>query len=219
MNDSVSIEFIIDYPVIEAKLKKIKSTLTGLTKTHLPILAYTVLLDAALSNIRQASQQLFCLPFPWEVTIDFPSHPTLIADARHFCQTAQLAEKNGIIVDSFAQWRLFKKQEIFCCCGRATRGRTVPIEIVIHHPVRIDRSSRTLEIKQLIGIRSADQQHIEGHYNLHKASRVDHNISIIRSSTLLLSFPAFQLLSKVESGAQQFNLPIFEKMFVALCTN
>src|SRR3989344_4531723 len=215
-----SLEFIEDPEVIQARLEKIKLSLSILAKKHLPLLAYTVLLEAAINNILRRNNKMFYFPIPWETDMGLPSQPSLIADARHYCRVNNLSETSGIIVDSFAEWRLFKEQKIFCCCGKGSvisRERIVPIEIVLHHPISIDREAYTIEIKQLVGIRSTDRDHIENHYDLRRDSRVNSDISIIKTGFVKIDLTNFQLVAQEENSAKQFDLSSFRKMFINMC--
>ncbi len=227
------IEFIEDPEITRARLEKIKTELSDLAEEYLPLMAYTVLLDAAINHLQDSRDKMFYFPIPWETDTGLPSQPSLIADARHYCRVNNLSETTGIIVDSFAEWRLFKEQKIFCCCGKGSvisRERIVPIEIVIHHPVNIDREARTIEIEQLVGIRSTDRDHVENHYNLRRNSRVNSDISIIGISPVRVKLPTWELLSpreeynerfdmlgSTEEHANQFDLNSFRKMFTDMC--
>src|SRR3990167_1555340 len=225
ITDSLSgekIEFIEDPEITQARLEKIKLALSDLAEKHLPLMAYAVLLDAAINNLRHGKNKMFYFPIPWETDTGLPSQPSLIADARHYCRVTNLSETTGIIVDSFAEWRLFKEQKIFCCCGKGSvisRERIVPIEIVIHHPISVDRETHTLEIKQLVGIRSTDRDHIENHYDLRRDSRVNSDISIIKTGFVKIDLTNFQLLAQEENSAKQFDLNSFRKMFTDMCHN
>ena len=215
-----SLEFIEDPEVIQARLEKIKLSLSILAKKHLPLLAYTVLLEAAINNILRRNNKMFYFPIPWETDTGLPSQPSLIADARHYCRVNNLSETTGIIVDSFAEWRLFKEEKIFCCCGKGSaisRERIVSFEIVIHHPINIDREAQILEIKQLIGIKSTDRDHIENHYNLRRDSRVNGDISIIKTGFVKIDLMNFQLVAQEENSAEQFDLNSFKKIFTDMC--
>ena len=214
-----SVEFIEDPEISINRLRKIKSGLFDLAERHMPIMAYVVLLDAAINHLTHSQNKMFYFPIPWETDTGLPSQPSLIADAKHYCRTNNLAGTAGIIVDSFAEWKLFKKQKIFCCCGKGSaisRERIVPIEIVIHHPINIDRDSHALEIKQLVGIRSADRDHIENHYDLRRASRVNSDISIIKTGFVKIDLANFQLIAQEKSSSEQFDLNSFKKMFTEI---
>ncbi len=214
-----SVEFIEDPEISINRLRKIKSGLSDLAERHMPIMAYTILFDAAINHLTHSQNRMFYFPIPWELDTGLPSHPSLIADAKHYCRTNNLTETTGVIVDSFAEWRSFKKQRIFCCCGKGSvisRERIVPIEIVIHHPVNIDRESRTLEIKQLVAIRSSDRDHIENHYDLRRASRVNSDISIIKTGFVKIDLVNFQLIAQEENSSEQFDLNFFKKMFTEI---
>lgn len=222
LDTDTTVEFIEDPETTNARLIEIKSGLSDLAEKHMPLMAYTVLLDAAVNHLAHSQNKMFYFPIPWEIETSLPSHPSLIADARHYCRSNNLSDTTGIIVDSFAEWRLFRQQRIFCCCGKGSiisRERIVPIEIVIHHPISIDRESNTLEIKQLVGIRSADRDHIENHYSLRRDSLVDHNISIINSSYVKINIDNLELLASGEEYAQQFDVNFFKKIFTELCQN
>lgn len=215
-----SVEFLEDPKNIIARLQNIKSALSDLAEKHMPLMAYAVLLGAAINHLTHGQNKMFYFPIPWEVDPGLPSHPSLIADARHYCRSNNLSHTTGIIVDSFAEWRLFQQQRIFCCCGKgsvASRERIVPIEIVIHHPINIDREAKTLEIKQLVGIRSTDRDHIENHYDLRRDSRVNSDISIIKTGFVKIDLANFQLLAQAENSAKQFDLNFFRKMFGDMC--
>lgn len=214
------VEFIENLEITIAKLQKIKSGLSDLAEKHMPLMAYTVLLGAAINHLTRNQNKMFYFPIPWEVDTGLPSHPSLIADARHYCRSNNLSDTAGIIVDSFAEWRLFQEQKIFCCCGKGfviSRERIVPIEIVIHHPINIDREANTFEIKQLVGIRSTDRDHIENHYNLRRDSRVDHNISIISTAFAKVGIEKLELLTSGEEYAEQFDVKLFREIFIKLC--
>lgn len=214
------VEFIEDSETTITRLQKIKSALSDLAEKHMPILAYTVLFDAAISHLAHSQNKMFYFPIPWEADTGLPSHPSLIADARHYCRSNNLSDTTGIIVDSFAEWRLFQQQRIFCCCGKGSvisRKRIVPIEIVIHHPVSINREANALEIKQLVGIRSTDRDHIENHYDLRRDSRVNNDISIIKTGFVKINLANFQLIAHEENSAKQFDLNFFKKMFSDIC--
>ena len=215
-----AIEFLKDRSTALARLRKTRLALLDLSKEYLPIMAYAVLLDAAISNLERGQNKMFYFPIPWETDTGLPSHPSLVADARHYCKTNDLADTAGLIVDSFAEWRVFRRQKIFCCCGKGSanfRERFVPIEIVIHHPVNIDCGSRVLEIKQLVGIKSTDRDHVENHYNLRRDSRVNNDISIIGSGFVKLNIPDFELTVSGEEYTEQFEIDIFKKMFTEYC--
>lgn len=217
-----AVEFIEDPETTIARLQKIKSGLSDLAEKQMPLMAYTVLLGAAINHLTHSQSKMFYFPIPWEVDTGLPSHPSLIADARHYCRSNNLSDTTGIIVDSFAEWRLFKGQKIFCCCGKGSvisRERIVPIEIVIHHPISIDRKSNTLEIKQLVGVRSTDRDHTENHYNLRRDSRVDDNISIIRAAFTRIGIENLELRTDGEECAKQFDINFFRKIFTELCQN
>lgn len=203
-----------------ARLRKIKSRLSDLAEKHMPLMAYTVLLDAAINHLTHSQNKMFYFPIPWEIETGLPSHPSLIADARHYCQSSGLSNTTRIIVDSFAEWRVFQQQRIFCCCGKGfviSRERIVPIEIVIHHPINVDRGTNTLEIKQLVGIRSTDRDHIENHYDLRRDSRVNSDISIIKTGFVKIDLVNFQLIAQEENSAKQFDLNLFRRMFGDMC--
>lgn len=217
---NAEVEFIEDPETTIIRLQEIKSRLSDLAEKHMPIMAYTVLLGASINHLTHGQNKMFYFPIPWEVDTGLPSHSSLIADARHYCRSNNLFDTTGIIVDSFAEWRLFKEQRIFCCCGKGSvisRERMVPIEIVIHHPISIDRESKTLEIKQLVGIRSTDREHIENHYNLRRDSRVDDSISIISMAFSRVNIETFELLTSWEEYAKQFDIDFFRKIFTELC--
>ena len=214
------VEFIEDPEIIRVRLQKIKLALSNLAEEHMPLMAYAVLLDAAINHLRDSRDKMFYFPIPWKTDTGLPSHPSLIADARYYCQINNLAKTTGVIVDSFAEWRLFKEQKIFCCCGKGSvmsRERIVPIEIVIHHPVSSDREAHTLEIKQLAGIRSADRDHIENHYDLRRDSRINNNISIVGTWAIKLDLRNFELITHTEEYARQFDIALFSKIFTELC--
>lgn len=214
------IEFIQDPETTISRLRKIKSGLSDLAEKHLPIMAYTVLLNAGINHLVHGQNKMFYFPIPWEVDTGLPSHPSLIADARHYCRSNNLSDTTGIIIDSFAEWRLFQQQKIFCCCGNGSvisRERVVPIEIVIHHPINVDREANVLEIKQLVGIRSTDRDHIENHYDLRRDSRVNSDISIIKTGFVKIDLANFQLVAQEENSAKQFDLNLFRKMFSDIC--
>ena len=214
------VEFVEDPEITQARLEKIKLSLSYLAEKHLPLMAYTVLLDAAINNIRHGKNKMFYFPIPWEIDIGLPSQPSLIADARHYCRVNNLSETTGIIVDSFAEWRLFKEQKIFCCCGKGSvisRERIVPIEIVLHHPISIDREAYTIEIKQLVGIRSTDRDHIENHYDLRRDSRVNSDISIIKTGFVKIDLVNSQLIAQEENSEKKFDLSSLRKMFINMC--
>lgn len=220
LTTDTSVEFIEDPEAIIAKLRKIKLALSDSAKKHRPVMAYDVLLKAFINNLALNQSRMFYFPIPWEVDVDLPSHPSLIADARHYCQSNNLSDTTGVVVDSFAEWRLFKQQNIFCCCGKnstISRERTIPIGIMLHHSLGIDHKSHTLEIKQLIGIRSTDRNHIENHYNLHRNSRVNDDISIIGTYSTVVDLGSFELMACKEEYAKQFDTDLFVKMFADLC--
>jgi hypothetical protein len=186
----------------------------------LPFIAYDVLLYAAIAHLTKGRNKMFYFPIPWEKSSSWPSHPSLVADARSYCRSIASDDSIGLIVDSFAEWRLFQSQKILCCCGKGSafsRERIVPIEIVIHHPVNMDRGSQTIEIKQLVGIRSDDRDHIENHYNLRRDSRVNRDISIIGTSLAKVNSANFELIASSEEYAEQFNTVLFTKVFGELC--
>ncbi|MDP3792275.1 MAG: hypothetical protein Q8Q89_00955 [bacterium] len=213
------VEFIEDPEITQARLEKIKLSLSDLAEEHMPFMAYLVLLDAVINHLRNSLNKMFYFPIPWETDTGLPSQPSLIADARHYCRVANLSETTGVIVDSFAEWRLFKEQKVFCCCGKGSvisRERIVPIEIVIHHPVSIDREAHTLEIKQLVGIRSTDRDHIENHYDLRLDSRVNSDISIIKTGFVKIDLANFKLIAQEENSAKQFDLSSFRNIFTSM---
>lgn len=215
-----AIEFIEDPKLALARLQKIKSALSDLAKEHMPIMAYAILLDAAINHLKHGQNKMFYFPIPWEKDAGLPSRPSLVADARHYCQTDNLSEITKLIVGSFAEWRLFQREKIFCCCGKdstVSRERIVPIEIVIHHPINIYRELNILEIKQLVGIRSADRDHIENHYDLRRDSRVNSDISIIKTGFVRIDLANFELMEQTENSAKQFDLGSFRKMFTDMC--
>lgn len=219
---SNTVEFIEDPETTIARLQKIKSGLSDLAEKHMPFMAYTVLLGAAINHLTHSQNKMFYFPIPWEVDTGLPSHPSLIADARHYCRSNNLSNTIGIIVDSFAEWRIFQQQRIFCCCGKGSvisRERIVPTEIVIHHPIHIDREAKTLEIKQLVGIRSTDRDHIEHHYSLRRDSRVNHHISIISSAFATIEIENLKLRKRGEEHAKQFDVNFFRKIFDEFCQN
>ncbi|MBI4160639.1 MAG: hypothetical protein HY506_01915 [Candidatus Yanofskybacteria bacterium] len=217
-----SLEFIEDPEITQARLQKIKSALSGLAEDHMPVMAYIILLDAAINHLGRSQNKMFYFPIPWEKDTGLPSHPSLIADARHYCQTNGLSDTAGVIVNSFTEWQAFRKQNIFCCCGKGSavsRERMVLIEIVIHHPIIIDRESNIFEIKQLVGIRATDRDHIENHYNLRRDSRVDNNISIIGTASSRIAVEDLKLYTSKEEYAEQFDVGAFKKIFAGLCRN
>lgn len=217
-----AVEFIKDPEAAIARLQKIKSGLSDLAEKHMPLMAYAVLFDAGISHLTHSQNKMFYLPIPWEVDTGLPSHSSLIADARHHCRINNLTDTTGMIVDSFAEWRLFQQQRIFCCCGKGSvisRERIVPIEIVIHHPINVDREANILEVKQLVGIRSTDRDHIENHYDLRRDSRVNSDISIIKTGFVKINLANFQVIVHEESSAKQFDLNLFRKMFGDMCHN
>lgn len=217
-----SLEFIENPEILIARLHKIKSKLSNRVGGYVPIRAYITLLDAAICHLKCGQNKILYFPIPWETDTGLPSHPSLVADARHYCRAHHLDAAAGVIVGSFAEWQIFQRQKIFCCCGKSSviyRERTVPIEIVMHHPVIVDRKSGTLEIKQLVGIRSTDRDHIENHYDLRRDSRVDDNISIIRTASVQVGVSDFKLQTFGEESAKQFDSQQFNKIFTELCQN
>lgn len=215
-----NVEFVEDREVAAKKLQKIKTGLSYLNGKYLPATAYAVLLDIAIRDLTPGKNSLFYFPIPWEKDTGFPSHPSLVADARHYCQTNNSDESTNLIVNSFAGWQMFWKKKVFCCCGKGRVGRLerfVPIEIVIHHPIHIDRESNCLTVKQLVGIKSADRDHIEKHYNLRRESRVDKNISIVRTDSVKIALPGFELIENDEECSDQFDADIFKSEFGILC--
>lgn len=216
------IEFVENPETTITRLQKIKSGLSDLAEKHLPLRAYTVLLSAGINHIAHGQNKMFYFPIPWEVDTGLPSLPSLIADARHYCRSNNFSDTTGIVVDSFAEWRVLQQQRIFCCCGKGSiisRERIVPVEIVINHPISIDRESNTLEIKQLIGIRSTDRDHIENHYNLRRDSRADSSISIIGTAFTRIGIQNLELQACGEEYAEQFDVNFFRKIFTELCQN
>lgn len=217
----VRVGFIEDPKIAQNRLEKIKLAISDLVaEKHKPLMAYAVLLGAAINHLTHGLNKMFYFPIPWDIGLGWPSHPSLVADARSYCRSIA-SDPIGLIVDSFAEWRLFQSQEKLCCCGKGyfflKRERIVPIEIVIHHPVNIDQGSRTIEIKQLIGIRSNDRDHIENHYDLRRDSRVNSDISIIGTSSVKFSLVNFELIASSEEYAEQFNTIFFTKVFGELC--
>lgn len=215
-----TVKFVENPEIVRARLQKVRLTLAELAKEHLSVMAYGVLLDTAIKHLEQDQNKMFYFPIPWEKDTGLPSHPSLIADARHYCQNNNLSDTAGVIVDSFAEWRLFKEQKILCCCGKGSvvsQERIVPIEIVIHHPIHADGEANILEIKQLVGIKSADRNHIENHYDLRQDSRVNSNISIVSTSSVKINLTDFQLMARSENNAKQFNFNCFRKIFTEMC--
>jgi hypothetical protein len=205
-------EFIEDPGVVIAKLQTIRSRLSDLSSSHPPIMAYCVLLDAVIKGLNKKQNEMFYFPIPWEKDTGWPSHPSLVADA--------ISYQANLILDSFASWSVLKNQNIFCCCGKHrvfSRERFVPIEIVLHHSVVMERERRIIEIKQLIGIKSKDQDHVESHYDLRRNSKVDENISIIGGSFARIDMQTFELLASGEQYSRQFAADIFKKLFIDLC--
>lgn len=219
-SQNTTVEFIENPEIVRARLQKIQSALAELAKEHLPIMAYGILIDAAINHLEQGQNKMFYFPIPWEKDTGLPSHPSLIADARHYCRNNNTTETKGLIVDSFAEWRLFQKTSIFCCCGKGSvcsRERIVPIEIVIHHPIHADGKANILEIKQLVGIKTADRDHTENHYDLRQDSRVNSNISIVSTSSAKISLTDFQLMEQTKNHAKQFDFNCFRKIFTEIC--
>src|SRR3989344_3640779 len=100
MPTDTPLEFIEDPEVVKARLERIKISLSKLAEEHLPVLAYIVVLDAAINYLRDDKNKMFYFPVPWEMDTGLPSQPSLIADAKHFCGTNNLVEAR-IIVGSF----------------------------------------------------------------------------------------------------------------------
>lgn len=180
-------------------------------------MAYRILLDRSICHLTDGKNQIFYFPIPWERDTGFPSHPSLVADARHYCRINNTNEASDLMVNSFAGWQTFWRQKIFCCCGG--RSRFVDVEIVVHHHLKIDGESQALEVKQMAGIKSADRAHIEKHYKLRRESRVDKNISIVRTDAVKIGIPNLGFIEASEECSEQFDSDIFKKEFAKVCKN
>lgn len=215
ITNSSAVELIENREVAAERLRNIKNGLSYLADKYLPARAYTALLDVSVNGLMRQKNHLFYFPIPWDRNTGFPSHPSLVADAKHFCSLGNFGEAVNLIIGSFAGWQTFWKQKKFCSCGG--KNRYVDLEIVVHHPVKLDTDSRTIEIKGLAGIKSSDRPHIEKHYKLRRESRVDKNISIVRTEFIKLDIPSFVVLERSEECSEQFDSDIFTREFAKVC--
>lgn len=98
---ALNVEFVEGCEIAAEKLHKIKAGLSYLKGKYLPATAYALLLDIAIRNLTPNKNSLFYFPIPWDKDTGFPSHPSLVADAKHFCESEKFGETAKMIIDSF----------------------------------------------------------------------------------------------------------------------
>lgn len=105
---------------------------------------------------------------PWDKELNIPSPPSTAADIRTYAERRSLSgELKGLLL-SFSGWSLFKKEEILCACGwnKNKNGnfgfRTINADIMINTLLKTEDGK--LKIKQLLGVRADDIDHLAHHY-------------------------------------------------------
>lgn len=137
-----------------------------------PAMCFAIALKAQAIVLEKINSEALQSPVCWEEDLDFPSLPTLSADAG-FLEEA--------LAKSFSHWtELWEETLEKCYCGsffRKGHGRNVKIKIMINHC--LEAMGKTILIKQYIGIKTDDLEHARHHYNLAKESRVEKDLIIV----------------------------------------
>lgn len=141
-----------------------------------PAFLLELLVSAQRDTLYRANDEHISCPVPWSAETGFPSHPTMIADAGQFAKLSDCPEFQKPLINSFVSWTLFSGETVSCCCGRGLRE--IAAEIVLNNV--LGAADGGLLIKQFIGIRSDDVNHLRGHYGeSSRQSKASGNIWVV----------------------------------------
>ncbi len=180
-------------------------------EAFLPFVSFFLLLSAQFKALESLNDEYLNCGLAWDERTGLPSHPSIIADGQTY---RRLFKPDGIldaVLASFSGWILLSREQLFCCCGKKFRGplkdRNVEIDVLLNHILSFD-DEKGFVVKQLVGIKCGDPEHLEHHYDFKKQSRRDDGLYIIwlcENRLIVNGKVEAALFSKEQAG--QFNAP------------
>ena len=193
--DSSLVKFV-EWSAAQARLRKVASALRadvasrifagGAGSSYLPTVAFCLALEAEERLLAELNNDYLSVPVAWDARVDLPSYPVLAADAKRYVERHEAGQglRYGVL-SSFSSWAPILDGSIDCACGRSMKLKKIDYGIWMNHIASIEGESLCLE--QLIGITSADKNHLTHHYRLKKDSRVYKGLQIIWSARNLIT--------------------------------
>ena len=182
----------------------------------LPFLAFYLALQAQAKTLEYLNDKHVNCGLAWDEDIGLPSLPSLIADVGSYIRYFNPQGGLHMLLESFCGWSLFEKEEISCCCGsRSFKLRKVALEIMFNHILEVQESS--VVVKQFLGVRTDDLNHLEHHYNFKKQSqRIDNLYMIWLCRNEVKNNGSLEIEYLGSEQAEVFNLPGFQNRIMKL---
>lgn len=174
----------------------------------------TLLIFSHIAVIRHLNDGFLECDVPWDEEVGLPSHPTLAADAESYVKIFKPEdERLKSTLRSFSGWSCFASQKIPCACGNwRMKLREISVDVMVNHI--FEKKDGKLLIKELIGVRSPDTEHLQNHYDVKVPSEVEDGLIIPSRSQAILEVKENKIfLSSVETkeSAKQINIHEFAR--------
>lgn len=137
-------------------------------KNLVPVRAFEFLLAAEVAALKFLNDGRFNYAIPWDLEVNIPSVPSMIADVGVYAARA-LCENKAYEVTRYACLSFSKEIPILreryqCACGRVKFAeREIGLEILMRHIIK--KRGTKLLLSQIIGIMSDDKTHLDEHYH------------------------------------------------------
>lgn len=167
--------------MLSRELDKVDQT-TGM---YLWLSLYILALSAQERMVDSINDDLIASDIPWDSVADMPSISSTIGDAVSYAERLKDPKDHFLksLLLSFSGWTLFSTEKKECACGKSNL-KEIPVDILVNTSLTTvtDSLSSGLVLSFLIGVKSDDQDHLEGHYSFKKKSVRDDGLIIIHNS-------------------------------------
>lgn len=183
-----------------------------------PLISYCIGLNTQAAALKYLNE-IFEIGVPWDEDMGLPSSSSMAADIRTYAERTSLSDGIKGLLLSFSGWSLFKREGIPCACGwhKNKNGsfgfRTINADILINTLLKSENGK--LKIKQLIGIRADDIDHLTHHYEefSRQSSAVGDLLIIMESENCLFLVDGEIKIEKISlKKAKNFAIEDFSTM-------
>lgn len=156
-----------------------------------PLVSYCAALNVQSQALR-CFNEFVEVGVPWDEELNLPSSPSMAADIKTYSEQIGLKGELKGLFSSFSGWALFRRVVESCACGWIKkRGgglmfRDVSIDIMVNTIIKTEEGGN-LKIKQFIGVRADDAEHLAHHYEIfsRQSSAVGDLMIILESENCL----------------------------------
>ena len=178
-------EFLIKINSLRDALDEQLNNIDRSTGQYLWLSLYVLALSAQERMVDSMNDDLIASDIPWDSVVDTPSISSTIGDAVSYAERLKDPKDHFLksLLLSFSGWALFSTEKKECACGKSNL-KEIPVDILVNTSLTAvtNSSSSGLALSFVVGVKSDDQEHLEGHYSFKKKSIRDDGLIIIHDS-------------------------------------